>query len=268
MNPADKVIKRAVASLVPYARNSRTHSDEQVSQIMASIREWGWTTPVLITEDGMIVAGHGRVLAAQRLGLEEVPCVVASGWTEAQIRAYVIADNRIAENAGWNLELLALEIEDLRLEDVSLDLIGFDESALDELFNDAAGADKDDDQKGDGGERLYTSKISLPIYEPKGNKPTINEMVDCEKTKALCAEIDAAGLPDDVAWFLKKAADRHTVFHYRSIAEFYCHASPDVQDLMEKSGLVIIDFDKAIENGFIDMTERLGKLVENDDDEE
>ena len=138
MNPADNVIKRAVASLVPYARNSRTHSDEQVSQIMASIREWGWTTPVLITEDGMIVAGHGRVLAAQRLGLEEVPCVVASGWTEAQIRAYVIADNKLALNAGWDSELLKAEVEDLKASDFLIDLLGFKDWEIEHLLNPAA----------------------------------------------------------------------------------------------------------------------------------
>jgi ParB-like chromosome segregation protein Spo0J len=104
--PADKVERRKVADLVPYARNSRQHSDAQVAQIAASIREWGWTTPALIDPDGGIIAGHGRVMAAQQLGLDEIPCMVADGWTDAQKQAYVIADNQLALNASWDDEML------------------------------------------------------------------------------------------------------------------------------------------------------------------
>jgi ParB-like chromosome segregation protein Spo0J len=100
--PADQVERRPVAALAPYARNARTHSDEQVAQIAASIREWGWTVRVLAAEDGTIIAGHGRVMAAQLLGIAEVPVMVARGWSEAQRRAYVIADNQLALTAGWD----------------------------------------------------------------------------------------------------------------------------------------------------------------------
>jgi ParB-like chromosome segregation protein Spo0J len=128
--PADSVERRPVSALVPYARNSRTHSDAQVAQIAASIREWGWTTPVLVDEDGTIIAGHGRVLAAQKLGIDEVPCMVARGWTEAQRRAYVIADNKLALNAGWDDEMLRVELGELRDLDFDLDLTGFGEEEL------------------------------------------------------------------------------------------------------------------------------------------
>jgi DNA modification methylase len=123
--PADRPERRKVASLIPYARNSRTHSDAQVSQIAASIKEWGFTNPVLIEPGGGIIAGHGRVMAAQRLGLDEVPCVIAEGWTEAQKRAYVIADNKLAMNAGWDNELLAVEFGELSDLGFDLDLTGF-----------------------------------------------------------------------------------------------------------------------------------------------
>src|SRR3954464_3463643 len=93
--PADKVERRPLGSLVPNARNARTHSDAQVAQIAASIEQWGWTVPVLIDEAGTIIAGHGRVLAAARLGLAEVPVITARGWSEAQKRAYLIADNKL-----------------------------------------------------------------------------------------------------------------------------------------------------------------------------
>jgi len=124
-NPADKVERWDITRLTPYARNSRTHSDEQISQLAASIKEWGWTTPVLVDEDGSIIAGHGRTLAAQRLKMTEVPVMVAKGWSDAKKRAYVIADNKLAMNAGWDDEMLALEFSELQGMDFGLDLTGF-----------------------------------------------------------------------------------------------------------------------------------------------
>ncbi|MGE0854115.1 MAG: site-specific DNA-methyltransferase [Geminicoccaceae bacterium] len=143
--PADRVERRAVASLLPYARNARTHSPEQVAQLAASIREWGWTTPVLVDEQGTIIAGHGRVLAAQLLGIAEVPVMVATGWSEAQKRAYVIADNKLALNAGWDAELLPVELGDLKAMGFDLSLTGFGELELGKLLLDAEG-DGDPDQ--------------------------------------------------------------------------------------------------------------------------
>ena len=128
--PADKVERRSVASLVPYARNPRTHSPEQVDQIAASIREWSWTVPVLVDEEGGLIAGHGRVMAAKLLGLEEILAMVAAGWTEAQKRAYVIADNKLTLNGGWDDELLKVELGDLKALDFDLALMGF---SLEEL---------------------------------------------------------------------------------------------------------------------------------------
>ena len=132
--PADTVERRSVAALVPYARNARTHSPEQVAQIAASIREWGWTVPVLVDETGMLIAGHGRVLAARKLGLAEVPVMVARGWSEAQKRAYVLADNKLALNAGWDEDLLRVELADLREIGADLELIGFGDDELAALF--------------------------------------------------------------------------------------------------------------------------------------
>ena len=132
--PADKVERRSVESLVFYARNSRTHSDEQVSQIAASIKEWGWTTPVLIDPEGGLIAGHGRILAAQKLGIADVPCMVAEGWTDAQKKAYVIADNKLALNAGWDDEMLKVELGELGDLDFDLSLTGFDDDELSALL--------------------------------------------------------------------------------------------------------------------------------------
>ena len=121
--------------LIPYARNARTHTDEQVAQIAGSIAEFGFVNPVLVGEDKIIIAGHGRLLAAQRLGLSEVPVIVLDHLNETQRRALVLADNQIADNAGWNDELLSLELSDLASDEFDLSLLGFTEDALNELLN-------------------------------------------------------------------------------------------------------------------------------------
>lgn len=131
---ADKIEQWPTAKLLPYARNARTHSEEQVAQIAASIAEFGFTNPILAGSDGIIVAGHGRLAAAQKLGLEIVPVVVLDHLTPTQRRALVIADNRIAENAGWDDAMLRIELEALQLEGFDLDITGFDADALAELI--------------------------------------------------------------------------------------------------------------------------------------
>ena len=129
-----KIEQVAVAYLIPYASNSRTHSDAQIAQIAASIREFGWTNPILIDGDKGLIAGHGRLLAARKLGMETVPAIVLDHLTKAQQRALVIADNQLALNAGWDINLLKAEIEDLKLENFDLDLLGFDDKFLDGLL--------------------------------------------------------------------------------------------------------------------------------------
>ena len=126
-----------VEKLIPYARNSRTHSDEQVAQICGSIKEFGFTNPVLIDGEGVIIAGHGRTIAAQRLNMKEVPCLRLDYLTEAQKKAYVIADNKLALNAGWDDEMLALELGDLKDLDFDLSLTGFDDDELNKLLVEA-----------------------------------------------------------------------------------------------------------------------------------
>lgn len=132
--PADKVTRCKVDELIPYARNARTHSEEQISQIAASIKHWGWTTPVLVDEDGEIIAGHGRVMAARKLGIDEIPTMTATGWTKAQKRAYVLADNQLPQNAGWDSELLKVEVMDLDSEGFDLSLLGFGDEEMKQWF--------------------------------------------------------------------------------------------------------------------------------------
>jgi ParB-like chromosome segregation protein Spo0J len=123
------------ADLIPYARNSRTHSDAQIAKIASSIREFGFINPVVTDGKNGIVAGHGRVMAANKLGLKEIPCVEASHLTEAQKRAYVIADNRMALDAAWDNDLLKIELQDLDAKGFDLALTGFDIGELTALFD-------------------------------------------------------------------------------------------------------------------------------------
>ena len=143
--PADRIERWPLSRLVPFARNARTHSTSQIDQIAASMREWGWTNPVLVDEAGMIIAGHGRVEAARKLALSDVPVMVARGWSEASKRAYIIADNKLALNAGWDDAMLAAELSDLQAAAFDLDLIGFDASELSKLLGSEDGVENQDD---------------------------------------------------------------------------------------------------------------------------
>lgn len=134
MKRPDTIEQLPIATLIPYATNSRTHSDEQVAQIAASIREFGFTNPVLIDARGTIVAGHGRVMAARKLGMETVPCIRLGHLTPAQVRAYVIADNKLALNAGWDEEMLEAEITALLSEDYDAGLTGFTDAEIARLL--------------------------------------------------------------------------------------------------------------------------------------
>jgi ParB-like chromosome segregation protein Spo0J len=121
---AEKIEQWPIDKLIPYARNSRTHSEDQIAQIAASIVEWGWTTPILVDSDGGIIAGHGRTAAARKLGYTKVPVIVAGEWSDAKKRAYVLADNKLALNAGWDYEMLRIEIQELE-DKFQLDIVGF-----------------------------------------------------------------------------------------------------------------------------------------------
>lgn len=249
----------AIERLIPYAKNARTHSEAQVAQIAASIREFGFCNPVLIDRQDGIIAGHGRVMAARLLGMVEIPCVRLGHLTDTQRRAYIIADNRLALSAGWDEAMLALELSALRIDGFDIELTGFDAGEIDALMN---GAGLDDEQP----DNNYSRKVEAPIYEPSGPKPELRELADETKTKTLRAEIDAAEIPEDIKAFLRIAADRHTVFDFAKIANYYAQSDAAVQDLMERSALVIIDFKQAIELGFVKLTDRIGNLADDEED--
>lgn len=134
MQGATKIEWMLVETLIPYAKNARTHSDDQIAQIAGSIKEFGFNNPVLVDKDNSIIAGHGRLMAARKLGMDKVPVVQLDHMTEAQRKAYVLADNRIALNSGWDTNMLSLELQELK-DDIDLSLLGFDADELDALLN-------------------------------------------------------------------------------------------------------------------------------------
>ena len=182
--PADKIERRKVDDLIPYARNARTHSDEQVAQLAASIKEWGWTTPVLIDEDGEIIAGHGRVMAARKLGIEEVPTMTATGWTKAQKQAYVLADNQLPQNAGWDMDLLKIEMQDLSGEGFDLSLIGFGDDMLANMLVDETEGLTDEDAVPDVPETPVT--VEGDIWILGNHRLMCGDSTSIEHLQRLC----------------------------------------------------------------------------------
>jgi len=266
-----------VSALIPYARNSRTHSDEQVAQIAASIREFGFTNPVLIDADSGIIAGHGRVMAARKLGMDAVPCLRLGHLSDTQKRAYIIADNKLALNSGWDAEALQIELAELDGAGFKLDLTGFDGDGLTRAMFGDLSIDSEDAKYGNDvkseiesnaeikdrsalNDEKYTTKIQPPIYEVKGEKPELADLYDLQKVNTLTQEIQESSTPAAIKQFLMAAAYRHTVFNYEKIAEYYAHAPKELQQMMEKSALVIIDFDAAIEGGYVKLSKQLMQL--------
>lgn len=243
-----RVTYRKIRELKPYKKNAKKHPKEQVERIASSIREFGFTQPVLIDKNDCVVAGHGRILGAKLAGLKEVPVVCLNDLTEEQIKAYRLVDNKLNES-DWDFSLLDDELGVLA-DDIDMSLFGFDLTK-----------EEDEPKK-----PKYTMKTNAPIYEIRGDKPELTDLFDMTKTKKLIKDIEKSSLSDKEKKFLKMAAYRHCVFDYGKIAEYYAHASEEMQKLMEDNALVIIDYDRAYELGYVKMMKKLTEM--NEDDEE
>lgn len=239
-----EIVMRKVSELTPYDKNAKTHDAKQISNVANSIKRFGWQQPIVIDEQGVVVIGHCRLLAAKKLGMREVPVTVASGLTKDEIKELRIADNKTNESP-WDLGLLAEDI-------AGLDFEGFDlEFGID--GESGGGAAIDD---------MYTTKVSTPQYEMKGDNPDISALVNEQKCIALLEEVNGAEIPEEIKRFLRLAAYRHLVFDYHNIAEYYAHASEAVQDLMERSALIIIDYEDAIAEGYVKLKSELDSMLE------
>jgi hypothetical protein len=245
-----KTVTLPLDKLIAYAGNPRKN-DHAVEAVASAIKRFGFRVPVLAKSDGSLIDGHLRVKAARHLGMKDVPVVLCDDLSEADIKALRISINRMAELAEWDTELLSAELEGLAEQGIGLEDVGFDETSLKEI-----GALLDQ-PPGEVGEGQYTRKITVPIYEPQGPKPSVADLFHSEKTEQLLQQISEANLPEEIEKFLCLAAHRHTVFNFQQIAEYYAHSDKNVQQLFEESALVIVDFNKALESGYVAMAEKL-----------
>jgi hypothetical protein len=251
-----EIVQKDTAELVPYVNNAKVHSQEQITRIMSSIKEFGFNNPILLDGDNGVIAGHGRLMAAQKLGMTTVPCVELCHLSGAQKKAYILADNRLAEvGAEWNEDVLAIELEGLDAMDFDLDMIGFGDFGVGE------GSGTEDVDR-------YSSDIKVPMYEPGDIIPEISELYDTEKSDTLKGEILEHNFPSEIENFLLAAADRMTVFYFDKIADFYANSDRELQDVFEMLALVIIDFQKAYENGYVVLSERIKKSMIKDHGDE
>ena len=234
-----KVANRNLADLTPYAKNAKKHDSTQITNVAESIRQFGFVQPIVIDRDGVIVIGHCRALAAEKLGMKEVPCVCVDDLTPEQVNALRIVDNKSNESP-WDFDVLHDELAELDLRDFDFSFIA-------------------DEKK----ENPYTNKIKIPQYEVHGEQPSLDELYDTDKTDDLIAEIKISGVSEAEKQFLIEAAKRHTVFNYRNIAEYYAHASCEMQQLMERSALVIIDYEDAIANGYMKLSKAIERMRAN-----
>lgn len=250
-NKRINIVYKKVDDLIPYENNPR-NNDEAVDYVANSIKEFGFKVPCIVSSDGVLITGHTRLKACKKLGIEEVPCIVADDLTEDQIKAFRIADNKVSEYSTWDNEKLAEE-----LSDIMMDMGQFG----DDLFKDDDTMNVDLPEE----DNPYSQKKHAPQYEPTGDFVDIMELIDDEKTNELIKEIKASNVSEDQKNFLIKAAYRHLKFNYSKIADYYSNASEEMQILMEKSALVIIDIDDAIANGYVKLTKVVQDLIAEDD---
>jgi predicted Ser/Thr protein kinase len=238
-------------------RNARKHDDRNIKAIMDSLSKFGQQKAIVVGDGGVVIAGNGTLEAAKRLGWDTID-IRRSGLKADEATAYAIADNRSAELAEWDDPVLGDILGELKESGWELDDLGFNDEEFKQIEKEIL-SEKSQENLDD----LYTKKIEAPIYKPTGQKPQISDLYDRNKFKELIEEIKLNDkLTDDVRDFLQYAATRHLIFNYQNIAEFYAHSDKETQELMEKSALVIIDFDKAIENGFVKMTKDLAEAYD------
>lgn len=238
-----QIEKIQVGKLIPYENNPRKN-DKAVIKVANSIREFGFINPIVVDKNNVVVAGHTRLKAALKLKMDSVPCIRVDVLSDEQVKAFRLADNKLAELAEWDADFLEKELADI----VDIDMSDFGFEAL-----------------GDEGEDLtYTKEVKIPQYEPTGETVTLKMCVDTSKAEELSERIRAADVSDDVKRFLLMAATRHYGFNYKYIAEYYAQAPKKVQELFEDSALVIIDFEDAIAKGYVELSRTVAECIKED----
>jgi len=250
-----KVILYEIDDIKPYKDNPRKN-ENAVDVVAESIKKYGFRQPIVIDKDGVIIAGHTRWLAARKLGLKKVPVHIASDLTPEQTRAYRLIDNRTADFAEWDIEKLKTELDAL-IDNKELNFLlkNYD---FDKLIQ-SESIEKQDITK----ETIYSQKIEVPVYKPmQENPPAINELYDITIYKQKLKQIEETGIKDKkLIEFLQLAATRFIKFNFQNIAEYYAHQPAEVQDIMEKLVLVIIDIKNAIANGMVVIHKKIKDIM-------
>lgn len=240
-------MKLKISELKQNPNNPRIIKDDKFKKLVQSIKDFPEmldAREIVVNKDHIILGGNMRFKAAKEAGLTEVPVKIVD-WDEDKQRQFIIKDN--VSGGEWDWDVLANEWDAEELDDWGLDLPA--------QFGDEEEKEQED---------FYTEKIEAPVYEIKGEKPTLEEMMNTDKTKELIKEIETYELDETSKQLLLNAANRHIVFNYAKIAEYYAHQDKTVQELIENSALVIIDFDKAIEKGFTKLSENTAKHYEDE----
>lgn len=246
-----KVVEVKLQDITPYERNAKKHPPEQIEKLKKSIKltKYKLTQPIVIDKNKIIVAGHGRYEAVKQLAAEDntlfktVPCYYVEDMTDDEVAAYRLIDNRVSESE------IDFDIEQEEMNDIDFDFSVFDMDFDDNDF------DIEEDT-----EQSYSQKTEIPQYEPTGDNISLDSCLDTDKYNELIEQIDKSDLDTSEKIFLKMAAARHLTFNYKNIANYYANASKEMQELMEKSALVIIDYDSAIANGYVKLTNKLKEL--------
>lgn len=230
-----EVKEKSVKELKPYAKNAKKHDKTQIANVAKSIEKYGFVQPIVIDRENVIVIGHCRYEAAKKLKLDKVPCVCVDDLTPEEINALRLVDNKSNESE-WDMDILPDELKWLDLSDFDFDW-GIKEEPE---------------------ENPYTTAVNVPQYEIKGDIPALYDLYDDAKEKELIEEIEKSSVSQEEKGFLISAAHRHCRYNFANIAEYYAHASEEMQRLMERSALVIIDLNNAIANGYV----KLSKTIE------
>ena len=237
----------------PYENNPRNNT-EAVAKVAESIREFGFTNPLILDKDYNIIAGHTRFKAGQTLSITEYPCIIVSDLSEAQTQALRLIDNRTAEYAEWDTDLLNKELQDLINKDYSKDLLDFFDFPTETDLTETDLTETD-----------LINKLSEIEYTPKLEKaPAIKELTDTDLYDELILKIETAEIEAELKEFLKLTATRFINFNFDLIAEYYAHANKDTQEIMEYLRLVIVDMDNAIKNGILKHSKLLNKIGNSD----
>ena len=236
-----------INSIKSYKNNAKQHPKEQIEQIKKSIEMFGMDDPIGIWKDE-IVEGHGRLIACKELGYKEVPIIRLDHLSDEERKAYTLAHNKLTMNSDFDIDILNSELDDI----IKIDMSDFG-------FN----LDFEEDLE-EIEENPYTKKINIPQYELKGEQPELNELIDIDKTNQLIEEINKSNVSEEQKEFLIKSAQRHLDFNYSKIAEYYAHQDKEMRELMEKSALVIIDYEDAIKNGYVEISKDIEEMKDEE----